>query len=183
MSIVIWLCFAIMIAILATSIVNIARRGRADRLEYYKNYKKGKFWAIYFVAIPLFYLANKFNGSTADEAFFDAVKSSVDLVVLKYDYSAVKPLMEANSAFKAVMWLCFVMVALNASFLAVTIVYRRVQSRLERTCQKRKEVFRSGRLQSAKQEHSQIHCEKRRERKLHRRGKRSERGFEKVCFC
>ena len=126
MSIVIWLCFAIMIAILATSIVNIARRGRADRLEYYKNYKKGKFWAIYFVAIPLFYLANKFNGSAADEAFFDAVKSSVDLVVLKYDYSAVKPLMEANSAFKAVMWLCFVMVALNASFLAVTIVYRRV---------------------------------------------------------
>lgn len=126
MSIVIWLCFAIMIAILATSIVNIARRGRADRLEYYKNYKKGKFWAIYFVAIPLFYLANKFNGSAADEAFFDAVKLSVDLVVLKYDYSAVKPLMEANSAFKAVMWLCFVMVALNASFLAVTIVYRRV---------------------------------------------------------
>lgn len=54
------------------------------------------------------------------------MKLSVDLVVLKYDYSAVKPLMEANSAFKAVMWLCFVMVALNASFLAVTIVYRRV---------------------------------------------------------
>ncbi len=42
MSIVIWLCFAIMIAILATSIVNIARRGRADRLEYYKNYKEGQ---------------------------------------------------------------------------------------------------------------------------------------------
>ena len=126
MNIVIWLCFAIMLAILLTSIVNIARRGRAARLEYYNNYKKGKFWAIYFVAIPLFFLANTFSGSASDEAFFDAVKSSVDLVVLKYDYSSVKPLMDANPSFKAVMWTCFVMVALNASFLAVTIACRRV---------------------------------------------------------
>lgn len=126
MNIVIWLCFAIMLAILITSIVNIARRGRADRLEYYNNYKKGKFWAIYFVAIPLFFLANTFSGSASDEAFFDALKSSVDLVVLKYDYSSVKPLMDANPSFRAVMWTCFVMVALNASFLAVTIACRRV---------------------------------------------------------
>ncbi len=126
MNIVIWLCFAIMLAILITSIVNIARRGRADRLEYYNNYKKGKFWAIYFVAIPLFFLANTFSGSASDEAFFDAVESSVDLIVLKYDYSSVKPLMDANPSFRAVMWTCFVMVALNASFLAVTIACRRV---------------------------------------------------------
>ncbi len=126
MNVVIWICFALMIAIALTSAINVARRGRAERLEYYKNYKKGKFWAIYFVAIPLFYLAHSFNGSSVGESIVEAVKSSVDLVVLKYDYSAAEPLMNANPLFKAAMITCFVFVALNASFLAVTIACRRV---------------------------------------------------------
>lgn len=88
------------------------------------------------------------------------MKSSVDLVVLKYDYSAVKPLMEANSAFKAVMWLCFVMVALNASFWRLLSCTEECSITFGKNVPKRKEVFRSGRLQSAKQEHSQIHREK-----------------------
>ncbi len=126
MNIVIWICFAVMIAIALTSAINVAKRGRADRLEYYKNYKKGKFWAIYFVAIPLFYLAHSFNGSSVGESIVEAVKSSVDLVVLKYDYSTAEPLMNANPLFKAAMITCFVFVALNASFLALTIAGRRI---------------------------------------------------------
>lgn len=126
MNIVIWICFAMMIAIALTSAINVVRRGRADRLEYYKNYKKGKFWAIYFVSIPLFYLAHSFNGSSIGKSIVASLKSSVDLVVLNFDYSSAEPLMNVNPLYKMVMITCFVFVALNASFLAVTIACRMV---------------------------------------------------------
>lgn len=125
MNIVIWLCLAVMVAIVLTSIVNVAKRNREERLDYYDNYKKGKFWAIYFVSIPLYYLANRFNGLTIGECIFNSMKSGVELVVLKFDYSTVMSLMNANAAYKAAIVLCYVLVTINAGFLAFTIAGRR----------------------------------------------------------
>lgn len=108
------LCLAYMVALVAGMIIRACRLGGLDRLKFIKNFKKGNFVWIYFVAIPLHMLGMAYDGQEGLGLFLNAVKSSVEIVVLKFDYDTVCNLAAANTYYQAVLYLCFILVTLNA---------------------------------------------------------------------
>lgn len=122
------LCLAGMAWLVASTIFNIVSKDREQRLKYYRNYKKGNFLLIYLIAIPLFFLAFYYDSHQVALSFFESIKSSVDLVVLKITYNDTAMLMQDNAYFNVAMWLCYVLVVINMAFLAVTIFIRRVEN-------------------------------------------------------
>lgn len=100
--------------------------GREEKLRLLSNFKKGKFLLIYFAVIPLYWIAHVFNGTPVGGAFLLAVKSCIDTVVLKFDYSSASALMEQNTFFRAVIDIGFVLVVVNAVVFTVALVGQRI---------------------------------------------------------
>lgn len=115
------LCIVAMALIVLYPIVKLSFSDRRERLKYLKDFKKGKFAAIYTVAIPLYWIAGCFAGSTVADGLMNAVGSGIKLVVLEYDTSSASALMEANPVFNAAMYMLFVLVAVNAVVFFVTL--------------------------------------------------------------
>lgn len=128
MEIVITLCLIVMLALVIWTAVNSTRKDRAQRLKYFNNYKRGNFLLIYIISMPLYFLASLYKNGSAVKAIFDAFKSGVELVVLKFDYDSVALLMQDNTYFAVAMWACYVLVVLNTAFLALTLVLRRLEN-------------------------------------------------------
>lgn len=132
MEIVITLCIIGMLALVSWTIANSMRKDRAQRLKYFNNYKKGNFLLIYIISMPLYFLASLYENGSAVKAIFDAFKSGVELVVLKFDYDGVALLMQDNTYFAVAMWACYALVVLNTAFLAMTLFARRMENELRR---------------------------------------------------
>lgn len=128
MNIVITLCLVGMLLIVVATICNIARKNREQRLKYYRDYKKGNFLFIYLVSMPLYYLASFYENGSVTKAIFDAFKSGVELVVLKFDYDSVCALMQSSTYFSVAIWACYVLVVINTVFLATTVFIRRLEN-------------------------------------------------------
>lgn len=122
------LCLAGMAWLVGSTIFNIVNKSREQRLKYYRNYKKGNFLLIYLIAMPMFFLAFYYENNQWALSLFEAIKSSVDLVVLKVSYGDTAALMQDNIYFGVAMWLCYVLVAVNLVFLAITIFIRRLEN-------------------------------------------------------
>lgn len=97
---------------------------RAERISFIKTFKNGKGYIIYLAAYPLCFAAELYAGTPSLEAFFNAVKSSVDLVVAKFDFST--PLFNENPIYKCVVFVCLILVTLNAVVLTASIFYQSV---------------------------------------------------------
>lgn len=120
-------CLAYMAAVVAVTVVPICRaQGRREKLRLLRNFKRGNFVLIYFAAIPLYWMAHVFNGEQIGAGLLLAIKSCVDLVVLKYDYSSAAALMAANTFYRAVIDISFVLVAVNAVVFSFTLVGQRM---------------------------------------------------------
>lgn len=132
MEIVITLCIIGMLALVSWTVANSMRKDRAQRLKYFNNYKKGNFLLIYIISMPLYFLASLYENGSAVKAIFDAFKSGVELVVLKFDYDSVALLMQDNTYFAVAMWACYALVVLNTAFLAMTLFARRMENELSR---------------------------------------------------
>lgn len=132
MEIVITLCIIGMLALVSWTVANSMRKDRAQRLKYFNNYKKGNFLLIYIISMPLYFLASLYENGSAVKAIFDAFKSGVELVVLKFDYDGVALLMQDNTYFAVAMWACYALVVLNTAFLAMTLFARRMENELRR---------------------------------------------------
>ena len=124
--IVVCICLALMLLIVFSTIFKLATSSRAERLLTVQNFKKGKFAAIYVVAIPLFILGYMYNGSDFLLAFVNAVKDSVDLVFLKLKYDGIKALMNDNALYYVAMYLCYFLTFLNAGTFTITIFWKKI---------------------------------------------------------
>lgn len=133
METVIALCLVCMIAIVVTTVVRLCVANRAKRLKYLKNFKKGKFALIYIAAIPLYWMAIYHNGTPIGGAFLLAIRSCVDLIVLKFDYNSVASLMADNLFFRVTMDICFALVAVNAAIFALTLFGRGLSNSIRLT--------------------------------------------------
>ncbi len=100
----------------------LAVKKRADRITYIRNFKKGKGALIYFVAIPMYWLAYSYSGVSALNGFFTSVRKSVELVVLKYDTAPIEPLAAASPLYSFTVYFCFILVGLNALLFTMSIV-------------------------------------------------------------
>ena len=120
MNYIIAICLIYMLAILTAVVVQLAISSRKDRLKQIKNFKRGKFALIYFALIPLYFLAFRHNGLAVDGALWQAFNASVEAVVLKYHYSDVASLMNANLFYKITVELGFALITLNAVMFSVS---------------------------------------------------------------
>ena len=94
MTIITAICLVYMI--LVAGIVFVRFVMADSKLKFVKGFKKGWFALIYFAAIPLFAMAHHYNGVSVDGSLFSAIKSTMDLIVLEYDYETIALLANAN---------------------------------------------------------------------------------------
>ena len=112
MTILTAICLAYMVVVATSVLVQFARAD--SKVKFVKSFKKGQFVLIYFAAIPLFAMAHYYNGLSVDGAIFSAIKSTMDVVVLEYDYETIALLAQSNLFYMLTTYLCFVLVAINA---------------------------------------------------------------------
>ena len=120
MNYVIAVCLGYILLLPIAAIVRLIRLSRREKLKYIKNFKRGKFALMYLAIIPLYFLAYRFNGVNIEGSLLNAVKSSVDIVILKYDYATVAPLMAANLFYKITVATAFALVAANAIMFSIS---------------------------------------------------------------
>lgn len=130
MQILIAICLVALCAVFLTAVLRIVLSDRKARLAYVKNFKKGKFAVIFFIAVPLYWMAHYEGGVDVGGAFLQAVKSTVDLVVLKFDYASVRALMAENMLYRVTMSFCFALVIANAVMFAFALIGERIANRL-----------------------------------------------------
>ena len=135
MTVVIILCLAYMALLLGALVTayflgiddgKVRAKTRSEKLQFLKSFKKGKFALIYLAAFPLFYLGISYTGESVVESLMDAATNCVEVVVLKYNYGDVSDLMAANSLYRAVMFICYALVTLNAFTFIVTILREKI---------------------------------------------------------
>ncbi len=101
-------------------------RGRTKDIEFLESFKKGQFAIVYVTAIPLYVIGFMYGGKDFINAFFNSVSKIIELVVLKYDFECIEPLMDANSFYKVTVFICFAMAGLNIVFVALSVLSRRI---------------------------------------------------------
>lgn len=122
-SIISILCIAIMITIVVYLVAKFLKYNRSEKIEFIKTFKKGKCAIIYLVAIPLFFMANIYARQEVLYSFFTSVTQSIDLVVLKFNFST---LMSDNLFFGVSLYLCFFLVVLNAIMISVSFFHQAI---------------------------------------------------------
>lgn len=127
---VITLCLVYMAFLVLSFVIKLLMGDREGRLHLVKGYAKGRFVLIYVAAVPLFLLACFADGAGVIEAIFEAVKASVNLVVLKLDYEVVATLLESNGYFFASMVILFTLCVLNTIMFTLGLVYQRLMNRV-----------------------------------------------------
>ncbi len=140
---VVAVCLVYMILVVAYILTSFCRANRKGKLKYLKNFKRGNFVLIYLAALPLYWLAHVYKGEAIGGGLLLAIKSCVDLVVLKYDYSNALALMNANLFYRVVIDICFVLVAINAVVFTFTLFGQRLSNKIfcRRALRAEKTVF------------------------------------------
>ncbi len=128
MTVAIVACLVAIVAFFTVTVFRLFTLNRAERLEYLKSYRKGKFAIIYIVAIPLFWIGITYRGVSHEGAVFLAVKATIELVMLRFDYNTVQLLMTENVLYHVTMWVCFVATALNVVLFTLTVTGVRISN-------------------------------------------------------
>ena len=130
MNIVIILTLVYMLALLTAIVVWLAHCSRKERLKRLKNFKHGRFAFIYLAVIPLFFLAQRFNGQTVDGAFWLSVRACIEVVVLRFDFATVSPLLQENILYHVAVEMLFSLVLLNTLMLTLSFCGQWLYNRL-----------------------------------------------------
>ncbi len=111
-----------MTAGLVTVVVRLFSKSRADRITYIRSFKRGKGALIYLVALPLYWAGLIYAGEEVFPSFFNAVRRIIELVVLKYDVAPINALVADCPIFAVAVYVCFVLVGLNAMLFALSLM-------------------------------------------------------------
>ncbi len=124
-------CLIAMLTLAGVVIVKLCVSDRAEKLRFLKNYKKGGVAIIYLIAIPVYYLGLRFDGNNVLSSFLNAIAASVELIVLKFDYSLVASLMSYNAFYAVTIALCFLLATVNAVLFTLTLVGQHLYNRFK----------------------------------------------------
>ena len=95
----------------------VISKTRGERIDKIRNYKKGRFLAIYPVSVPIFYMAVAYSKDFSKTNFFEclleAITKAAALVTVKFNFSDLKGLMEASLPFSISVYYCYFLVLLN----------------------------------------------------------------------
>ena len=121
------------LAALAVSVVcRLVRGGRKSRYAFLKGFKKGSCFLVYLGALPLYLVALLEGGQAVGRSIFLSVKYSVELIVLKYDFSSLTRLMDGFPLFRAAVYFCYGLVLCNALSFTFTLFGLRLMNALYR---------------------------------------------------
>jgi len=102
--------------------INSFCRPRPERVNFVRGFKNGKCAFVYIIALPLYWIGHIYSGKEVLDAFFDAIKSVVELVVLKYDRPTIALLMHDSILYRWTVYICFILVGINALLLTLSLV-------------------------------------------------------------
>ncbi len=108
------ICLAYMTALLLFIVLRLALADRRGKMRFLKRFKRGDFALIFLAMIPLYFMGNVYAGAEKDFALWSAVRSCIDLVVLKFDVSSAEALAEASLFYRVTLQIGFGLVTLNA---------------------------------------------------------------------
>lgn len=122
------ICIIFMLLLLFIFAISLLSKSktRAEKIEFIRSFKKGKFALIYFAMLPLYFIGRLFGGERALYAIFGSFCNVVRLVVLQYDVSNIKLLFEQNVVYSVAVTFGFVLVGLNALLLTLSLTIQRI---------------------------------------------------------
>ena len=124
------ICIGILTAIVTYYVAKFFSLDRAGKISFIKNFKKGKFVAIYFVTIPMFYLIYRYAGTDAFQSFFSALSKALYFVALKFDFEIAGVSVSAINLFYTTAYYYSIFLStLNAVMLYVSILHQFIWER------------------------------------------------------
>lgn len=119
------ICLLLMGTYLCSIIYKIAstyeRKQREERIQYFRDYKRGRIVLIYLFVFPLLLAGFIYDGRPFFNALTGAFATVIDIVVLKFDPSAFSALMTDNQLFEASIYISYILIVLNAGMFAWSI--------------------------------------------------------------
>lgn len=116
-------CLALLIVIAGAALYGFIKAGsRKGRIDYVRNFKRGKCIIVYIAVIPLYIIGLSYAGKNFGESFFGAISESADLIFLDCSLKAVSELVGANGFYTATMYFAFALVLINAILFTASII-------------------------------------------------------------
>ena len=119
------ICLLLMGVCLVSVISKIAltykRQQREERIEYLRDYKKGRMALIYICVFPLLLIGFLYEKQPFIDALASTFSSIVDMVVLKFGPSDVQALMDASLLYKCAVYISYALIVLNAGMFAWSV--------------------------------------------------------------
>ena len=118
-------CLLLMGVGLASVIAKIAltykNNKREERIEYVREYKKGRMVLIYIFVFPLLLAGFIYGGKPVFSAITSAVATVIDMVVLKFDPSNFEALMSDSLLYKVAIYISYILIVMNAGMFGWSI--------------------------------------------------------------
>lgn len=121
------ICLAVLVIIAAIVVKGfIAAGSRKGRLNYVRNFKRGKCIVIYIAAIPLYVIGQMYAKHDFGTSFFGAIADSVDLIFLKCSLKSVQELVNASLFYTVTMYVAFALVLVNAIIFTASLLQQKI---------------------------------------------------------
>lgn len=109
-------------------------KGRKDKIEFLRSFKKGKCAVVYIAAIPLYCVGYMHSGETLVDSFFISVSKCIGLIVLKFDFDDIKGLMDESIFYRHTLYFCFVVIVINALILTLSLISQYLFGERKKLC-------------------------------------------------
>lgn len=122
-----------MAVLLAVTIFKLFIKGtKSDKLEYLKNYKKGRFTIIYIIAIPLYFCGylrscDIATGMDVLQQFLNSISASINLVKLSFGMSGIVKAM-SDQFYCFTVLVCYIITVLNVLLFSTSLLWQRFRN-------------------------------------------------------
>ena len=118
------ICLLLLLANVVQTVYQICTYEREERINFVRDYKKGKFVIVYLVALPLYFLANYYAGLGLVDSVTTALSNSVTLLALTLDPTGnTAALVAVNATYKWALYVCYATAYLNFGMFVVSIFF------------------------------------------------------------
>jgi hypothetical protein len=135
-NIVTGICLALMAVFLLSFICKIAltykRKQREERIQYLRDFKKGRMVLIYIFVFPLLLAGLIYEGKPFFNALTGAMATVIDIVVLKFDPSGFSALMGDSKLFEVSIYISYALIAFNACMFVWSIAGQYISNVLKK---------------------------------------------------
>ncbi|MDE6200325.1 MAG: hypothetical protein K2M47_00385 [Clostridiales bacterium] len=137
------IALAAMAALLAVIVAKLFIVGtKNDKLEFLKNYKKGPFAIIYFIAIPLYFLGwlhvstDIRVGADVLSCFLKSVYRAFSLIKFDFGMDGIVGAMKDDHLYYATMCCCYAVTVINVLMFSASLVWQRFKNLCKKLCAK-----------------------------------------------